>query len=68
MTMSALTDDQEEQRRAFRQLRELRDAAVGQGHGLTELSMGMSNDFPVAVEEGATIVRLGTILFGERAG
>jgi PLP dependent protein len=68
MTMSALTDDQEEQRRAFRQLRELREAAVEQGHGLTELSMGMSNDFPVAVEEGATIVRLGTILFGERAG
>jgi pyridoxal phosphate enzyme (YggS family) len=68
MTMSALTDDQDEQRRAFRQLRELRDAAVYQGHGLTELSMGMSNDFPVAVEEGATIVRLGTILFGERAG
>jgi PLP dependent protein len=68
MTMSALTEDKEEQRRAFRQLRQLRDAAVGQGYSLSELSMGMSNDFPVAVEEGATIVRLGTILFGARAG
>jgi pyridoxal phosphate enzyme (YggS family) len=66
MTMSALTDDRDEQRRAFRQLRELREAAVQQGHQLSELSMGMSNDFGVAVEEGATIVRLGTILFGER--
>jgi PLP dependent protein len=66
MTMSALTDDPKEQRRAFRQLRELRDGAERQGHTLTELSMGMSGDFPIAVEEGATIVRLGTILFGER--
>jgi PLP dependent protein len=66
MTMSALTDDPKEQHRAFRQLRELRDEAQGQGHRLTELSMGMSGDFPTAVEEGATIVRLGTILFGER--
>jgi pyridoxal phosphate enzyme (YggS family) len=66
MTMSALTDDPKEQRRAFRQLRELRDGAERQGHRLTELSMGMSGDFPIAVEEGATLVRLGTILFGER--
>jgi PLP dependent protein len=66
MTMSALTEDEQEQRRAFRQLRELRDAAERQGHQLRELSIGMSSDFPIAVEEGATIVRLGTILFGER--
>jgi PLP dependent protein len=66
MTMSALTDNPQEQRRAFRQLRELRDGAEREGHRLTELSMGMSGDFPIAVEEGATIVRLGTILFGER--
>jgi pyridoxal phosphate enzyme (YggS family) len=66
MTMSALTDDTGEQRRAFRQLRELRDSAERAGHRLPELSMGMSGDFPVAVEEGATMVRLGTILFGER--
>src|SRR3954468_24458486 len=66
MTMSALTEDQQEQRRAFRQLRDLRDSAVRQGHQLTELSMGMTSDFPIAVEEGATIIRVGTILFGER--
>jgi PLP dependent protein len=67
MTMSALTDDVGEQRRAFRRLRELRDAEERRGHRLPELSMGMSGDYPVAVEEGATMVRLGTVLFGERA-
>jgi PLP dependent protein len=66
MTMSALTDDSAEQRRAFRRLRELRDAAEHSGFRLPELSMGMSGDFPVAVEEGATMIRLGTVLFGER--
>jgi pyridoxal phosphate enzyme (YggS family) len=66
MTMSALTEDTAEQRRAFRRLRELRDAAEREGHRLPELSMGMSGDYPVAVEEGATMVRLGTVLFGER--
>jgi PLP dependent protein len=66
MTMSALTDDATEQRRAFRLLRELRDAGERSGHRLPELSMGMSGDFPVAVEEGATMIRLGTLLFGER--
>jgi PLP dependent protein len=66
MTMSALTDDPAEQRRAFRRLRELRETAQREGHRLPELSMGMSGDFPVAVEEGATMIRLGTILFGER--
>jgi len=67
MTMSALTEDQTEQRRAFRLLRDLRDAAVRSGHSLPELSMGMSDDYPIAVEEGATIIRLGTALFGERS-
>jgi pyridoxal phosphate enzyme (YggS family) len=67
MTMSALTDDSGEQRRAFRRLRELRDGAERQGHRLPELSMGMSGDYPIAVEEGATMIRLGTALFGERA-
>ena len=66
MTMSALTDDQAEQRRAFRRLRTLRDEAERRGYRLPELSMGMSGDYPVAVEEGATMIRLGTILFGER--
>ena len=67
MTMAALTADAAEQRGAFRLLRTLRDGAETAGHPLSELSMGMSADFPVAVEEGATIVRLGTLLFGERA-
>ena len=66
MTMSALTDDAAEQRRAFRRLRELQGAAQQSGFRLPELSMGMSGDFPVAVEEGATMIRLGTVLFGER--
>ena len=66
MTMSAFTDDTDEQRRAFRLLRELRDAAERSGHSLPELSMGMSGDYPTAVEEGATMIRLGTVLFGER--
>jgi pyridoxal phosphate enzyme (YggS family) len=66
MTMSALTEDRAEQRRAFRLLRELRDASERSGHRLPELSMGMSGDYSIAVEEGATMIRLGTILFGER--
>jgi len=66
MTLSALTDDTAEQRRAFRRLREVRDAAQRSGHSLAELSMGMSGDYPTAVEEGATMIRLGTVLFGER--
>jgi pyridoxal phosphate enzyme (YggS family) len=66
MTMSALTEDRAEQRRAFRLLRELREAGERAGHQLPELSMGMSGDYPIAVEEGATMIRLGTVLFGER--
>lgn len=67
MTMSALTEDAVEQRRTFRLLRELRDAGLRAGHVLPELSMGMSGDYAAAVEEGATMIRLGTALFGERA-
>ena len=67
MTITALTEDQTEQRRAFTLLRELRDASARRGHTLPELSMGMSGDYPIAVEEGATMIRLGTVLFGERS-
>jgi len=67
MTMAPLTLDVTVQRAAFRRLRDLRDEAERRGSRLPELSMGMSGDFPVAVEEGATLIRLGTILFGERA-
>ncbi len=68
MTMSALTDDAGEQRRSFRLLHALREKGEQAGHRLPELSMGMSGDYAVAVEEGATMIRLGTALFGERAG
>ncbi|MGH7562459.1 MAG: YggS family pyridoxal phosphate-dependent enzyme [Gemmatimonadales bacterium] len=67
MTLAELTQDESRQRRAFATLRELRDRLATAGHDLPELSMGMSGDFGVAVEEGATMVRLGTLLFGERA-
>ena len=57
----------EDARPFFRQLREYRDVwAAESGIELHELSMGMSHDFEVAVEEGATVVRLGTLLFGKR--
>jgi pyridoxal phosphate enzyme (YggS family) len=66
MTMAAYTENEGEQRRAFARLRSLRDELQAAGHPLPELSMGMSGDFGVAVEEGATLVRLGTALFGMR--
>lgn len=62
MTVAPEAADPEEVRPVFRGLRQLRDAL-----GLQELSMGMSNDFEVAIEEGATIVRLGRAIFGPRA-
>jgi PLP dependent protein len=66
MTMAALADDPEAARPAFAALRRLRDALrrqVEPPHELGELSMGMTNDFEVAVEEGATLVRIGSALF-----
>jgi len=67
MAMAPLVSDQEEARPYFAQLRELRDRLVIQsGIPLEALSMGMSGDFEVAVEEGATLVRVGSALFGER--
>ena len=67
MTMAPFSEDPEEARPYFRRLRELRDALEQKlGVGLPRLSMGMSGDYEVAVEEGATWVRLGTVLFGER--
>lgn len=70
MTMPPLTETGEEVRPYFRELRELREQLKKQAdantHPMTELSMGTSHDYLVAIEEGATIVRLGTILFGER--
>jgi pyridoxal phosphate enzyme (YggS family) len=67
MTMAPFSDDEAIQRPPFAMLRRLRDDGERSGHRLPELSMGMSGDYGAAVEEGATIVRLGTVLFGERA-
>lgn len=61
MTIAPFAEEAEKARPCFRQLRELRDAL-----GLRELSMGMTHDFEVAIEEGATLVRIGTAIFGER--
>ncbi|MFP6661511.1 MAG: YggS family pyridoxal phosphate-dependent enzyme [Myxococcota bacterium] len=68
MTLPAATPDAEASRPAFRRLRELRDRLKNEpgGEGLTQLSMGMSGDFEVAIQEGATRVRVGTALFGPR--
>ena len=67
MTMAPFSENPEDARPYFRRLRELRDACEKEmGIGLPRLSMGMSGDFEVAVEEGATWIRLGTVLFGER--
>ena len=66
MTMAPFDADERTLRKVFAGAREARDIVREAGHDATELSMGMSNDFEVAVEEGATFVRLGTILFGAR--
>jgi pyridoxal phosphate enzyme (YggS family) len=61
MTVAPRADDPEDIRPVFRKLREIRD-----GLGLRELSMGMTDDFEVAIEEGATMVRVGRAIFGAR--
>ena len=68
MTMAPLDADEGTLRRVFTGARNARATLASAGHDATELSMGMSNDFEIAVEEGATLVRLGTILFGARGG
>jgi pyridoxal phosphate enzyme (YggS family) len=69
MTVPPFTEDPEGARPCFRRLRELRDSLAGlcaPGVTLRELSMGMSHDFEVAIEEGSTCVRVGTAIFGSR--
>ncbi|HTX71380.1 MAG TPA: YggS family pyridoxal phosphate-dependent enzyme [Rectinemataceae bacterium] len=67
MTVPPFLPDPEATRPFFRRLRELRDRMVDEGgHALPELSMGMTNDFEVAIAEGATVVRIGTAIFGAR--
>jgi PLP dependent protein len=67
MTMASFTATETEMHRTFAKARDARQALVEAGHPADELSMGMSNDYEIAVEEGATMVRLGTTLFGARA-
>jgi PLP dependent protein len=69
MTVPPFSEDPEQTRPYFRKLRELRDQITARrllGVGMGELSMGMSHDFEVAIEEGSTCVRVGTGIFGER--
>ncbi len=66
MTMAVHSDDAQAVRACFRQLRAWRDRARDDGFDLPRLSMGMSGDFPLAIAEGATEVRIGRAIFGER--
>jgi pyridoxal phosphate enzyme (YggS family) len=67
MTMAPLTTDEGVLRATFAGARAARQLLADVGHPAAELSMGMSNDYEIAVEEGATMVRLGTVLFGARS-
>ena len=67
MTLGPLTENQTAIRRSFQSLFRLREKIeTSLGRPLDHLSMGMSNDFEIAVEEGATLIRLGRVLLGER--
>ena len=67
MTLGPNTKDKAETRESFSKLRSLKDQInADYNKGLTELSMGMSGDYDTAIEEGSTMVRLGTVLFGSR--
>jgi PLP dependent protein len=66
MAIPEPTPDVAQQRRRFALLRELKDGLAARGHALDTLSMGMSDDFEAAIAEGATIVRVGTAIFGPR--
>lgn len=66
MTMAPYTQDKNNIRKTFSTLRELRDSLSVKFPNLKELSMGMSNDYRIAIEEGSTFLRIGTKIFGER--
>lgn len=66
MTIGRFLPDPEASRPSFRALRELRDSLASEKVSLPILSMGMTNDFEIAIEEGATLVRIGTAIFGPR--
>lgn len=66
MTMATYTDDENVIRNCFIQLRTLKEKLNKNGFALSELSMGMTNDYTIAIEEGATMLRIGTAIFGDR--
>jgi pyridoxal phosphate enzyme (YggS family) len=66
MTIPPFYNDPEKTRPYFRKLKEFAENAIGRGYPINDLSMGMSNDFEVAIEEGSTLVRVGTAIFGKR--
>lgn len=66
MTIAIHTKQPDTIRACFRRLRQLRDTEAARGHDLPRLSMGMSGDYPIAIAEGATEVRIGTAIFGQR--
>ncbi|MGK9367423.1 YggS family pyridoxal phosphate-dependent enzyme [Melioribacter sp. Ez-97] len=66
MTIAPFVDDENIVRNAFINLRNLKDKLKQDGFEMTELSMGMTGDFEIAIEEGATMIRIGTAIFGER--
>lgn len=66
MTMAPYTDDENVIRNCFIELRRLKEKLNKNGFALSELSMGMTNDYTIAIEEGATMLRIGTAIFGDR--
>ncbi|MCB0745464.1 MAG: YggS family pyridoxal phosphate-dependent enzyme [Ignavibacteriae bacterium] len=66
MTMAPYTDDESVIRKSFKKLAKFKDDLENKGFPLEHLSMGMTSDFEIAIEEGATILRIGTAIFGER--
>lgn len=66
MTIAPLTEDEDLIRKSFRELRLLKEKMNNAGINITELSMGMTSDFEIAIEEGSTMLRIGSAIFGER--
>lgn len=66
MTMAPFTSDENLIRNCFSELREMKDKLNNQWNNISELSMGMTNDYKIAIEEGSTMLRIGTAIFGER--
>ena len=66
MTMAPFTDEENKIRKSFSELRKLKDKLNNQGFDLKELSMGMTDDFEIAIEEGSSMLRIGSAIFGQR--